>query len=396
MKVAKRLGKVEDLRIFAPDKRFVLPDCRLGLEFEWEGTGAVAERQALPVTDWSHYWTWHEERSLRNQGSEFVFSEPLFGVDAYNAIAGLCSLARESRWVSTMRTGIHVHLDVRDLSIDQLIGLSILYALFEKPIYRWVGDNRENNHFCLPWYKAEGSLIQASEIVRAAHRDFNRDEARVDPLFEAAEEYARYAGFNWNALARFGSVEARQLKTTHNVQKILDWINILQSLKRATYNIPTSDGALVDMVQRNGARQSANDLLGAQVFGLLDYDLFENDVQEVGVGVAEELIREGLTINLWNVLAVPKGENGGFQRFMEGLGNRPFVQPPIQGAMPQVRAGRNNNEMFNVHHFWLPPDEVALQPAAQIIAPQEVREVPARWVLPDAGLAGIFDDDLNP
>jgi len=270
-----------------------------------------------------------------------------------------------------MRTGIHVHLDVRDLSMDQLIGLCILYALFEKPIYRWIGDNRENNHFCLPWYKAEGSLIQATDIVRAARTEVDRDNGQIDPLFEASEDYARYAGFNWNALARFGSVEARQLKTTHNTQKIIEWINILQSLKRATFNIPTSDGALIDLIQRNGARQSAHDLLGAQVFGLLDHDLFENDVQEVGVGVAEEMVREGLTVNIWNILAVPKGNNQGFQRFMEGLGNRPFAQPPVQGAqiMPPellhaIRVGQGRAAF--PANFWHLEQPDAPDPFAQV------------------------------
>jgi len=274
-----------------------------------------------------------------------------------------------------MRTGIHVHLDVRDLSMDQLIGLCILYALFEKPIYRWIGDNRENNHFCLPWYKAEGSLIQATHIVRAARTEVDRDNGRIDPLFEASEDYARYAGFNWNALARFGSVEARQLKTTHNTQKIIEWINILQSLKRATFNIPTSDGALIDLIQRNGARQSAHDLLGAQVFGLLDHDLFENDVQEVGVGVAEEMVREGLTVNIWNILAVPKGNNQGFQRFMEGLGNLPFAQPPVQGAqilppelLQAIRVGQGRAAF--AANFWRLEQPGAPDPFAQ--APQHI------------------------
>jgi hypothetical protein len=342
MKLGKLLNKPEAVRYFTPDARLILPDCRIGVEFEFEGTGNVARERRLPVTPWSHYWEWHEEGSIREGGSEFAFIEPLFGRDAITAIEGLCNYANEHAWRATLRTGLHVHMDVRDLEVPQLVGFCVLYSIFEPVFYKWIGDNRENSHFCIPWYKAEGSILEAADIIRSASKPEAVNEHGISlPLLDSAERYNRYSGMNLQALFRFGSVEARQMKTTTDVDRILKWVNVLMALKRATLRVPQSDVAIVRMVENMGPRLALRELLGDQ-FEFLVYRGFEGDVIDIGIPTANELIRNGLTVNLWEHMNNPKGRHEGFYRFLEQQGGRRFEEPVV----PLMEAP----EVINVFH----------------------------------------------
>lgn len=330
MKLAKLLNKPEATRYFTPDNRFILPDCRIGLEFEFENTGVVARNRELPYTPWSHYWEWHEEGSIREGGSEFVFVEPLFGRDAITALEGLCAFAHENRWRSTLRTGLHVHMDVRDMEVMQLVGMCVLYAIFEPAIFHWIGDNRENSHFCVPWYRSDGSILEAADIIKSAVKPV--EGVNMD-LLQSAERYQRYAAFNLQALFRYGSVEARHMKTTTDVRRIMEWINLLMSMKRAVARIPASDTAIVRTVENLGPFRALEQILGPECRFLV-YGDFDKDVLEIGIPTANELIREGLTINLWEQMNAPRGENEGFRRFMESH-RRQFEEPPVR-IEPQV------------------------------------------------------------
>lgn len=323
-KLSKLLNKPEATRYFTPDNRFLLPDCRIGLEFEFENTGMVARNRGLPTTPWSHYWEWHEEGSIRDGGSELVFVEPLFGRDAIVALEGLMSFAQENGWRASNRTGLHVHLDVRDMEVMQLVGMCVLYAIYEPAIFHWIGDNRENSHFCVPWYKAEGSILEAAEIIKSAVKPA-ADGPNLE-LLNSAERYQRYAAFNLQALYRYGSIEARHMKATTDVRRIMDWINVLMALKRATTHLPASDTAIVSMVEREGPLRAMQNILGGEC-NFLNYKDFEKDVIEVGIPAANDLIREGLTVNLWEQMNAPRGPNEGFRRFMEGHQRRE-QEPP--------------------------------------------------------------------
>lgn len=384
MSLGKLLGKPSDSRIYAPDERLVLPHCRLGVEFECEGA-ANEVRNGLPRVEWAGYWAQHEERSLRDGGLELAFVEPLFGRDALTAIEGLCKHAIAKRWKTSTRTGLHVHVDIRDLEVPQLLGLCILYAIYEKAIYRWVGDNRDYNIFCLPWYKAEGGVMEAAEVLRGALKNNDEDHGQ---LIHASQKYERYAGFNLNAISKFGSVEWRQLKTTYNFNRILDWINILLAFKQATFRVPTSDGAILRDVELYGATQFGRSILGPQ-FNLLNYPELEEDVQNFGLPTAHELVREGLGGALWDALVFPTGPNRGFQRFLEGpvlpLDQALVIDP---GPPPEPQGPRHRTDRVTIPR----PRQQPFPPRAMRLADAQIRWPHAdNYVeLPDGSFQPVF------
>lgn len=246
--IGRLLGMGADYRTFKPDSRFVLPDCRIGVECEFENV-----RRNLPVENELRYWTPHAENSLRNNGQEWVFAEPLFGADAYKAIEWLFAQAKRAGFVTSVRTGLHVHVDARDLDYTQFTRMCLAYALVEPVLFDWVGDQREESIYCVPWYYADRSVDAAVRIIKAMASDSKKDvesiraqatirrgvprelEIRAETTTttsQASQNYERYAAFNLNSLHKFGSIEARHMLMTLDQQRVFDWINMLMCLKK--------------------------------------------------------------------------------------------------------------------------------------------------------------------
>lgn len=314
--LARILGKPNGKPSFSPDKRWVLPTDLVGLEFEYEGV----EDPTLPRHTYADFFTYHEEHSLKDQGAEFVFTAPLFGTDIFNAVNWIVAHAVNNKWKCTKRTGIHVHLDVRDLEVPQLAGMTILYAALEPILYRWVGDGREASHFCLPLYSADDALYRACTIIRSALMD---DEKGSLNALSQAENYQRYAGFNLNALAKFGSVEFRHLQTTHDLNRIFDWINILMSIKAAAFKLPTSDGAVIKMMERMGAVDTLNYVFPLALANKL-YSRGDSETrfERWGLPSARDIAIHGCTRDVWVAPKFPKGDNQGFATWIKQQGKK--------------------------------------------------------------------------
>lgn len=402
MSLARILGKSRGRQSFISDSRWVLPTSFIGLEHEYEGV----KENSLPKHTFADFWTQHEEGSLKDSGAEYVFATPMFGIDAYNAIEWLVAHAKASKWKCTKRTGIHVHLDVRDLEAPQLAGLSIIYAAVEPILYHWVGDGRDASHFCIPLYRADEALLGACSIIRSALQDA-KDDGRT--ALGLAEEYQRYAGFNLQALHKFGSIEFRQLQTTHDLDRIVDWINIIMSLKATALKLPQSDGAVVRMIQRMGVQELLSYVFPSQIAAKLYTPKSEEEFISRGLPSARDIAVHGCGNAVWIKKDFPKGEHKGFIKWLKAakegpkrdyyddvteaedgpdedgdnipvepppqrLGEDPFPRP-FDDPVPVFGANLVPNWAMNVvpeHRLFQPVQE---EPQAQVIA-AEVQPAP--------------------
>lgn len=311
MSLARILGKTRGLQSYVSDARWVLPTSFIGLEHEYEGV----KDSTLPRHTFADFWAHHEEGSLKDYGAEYVFATPMFGVDAYNAIEWLVSHAKTSGWKCTKRTGIHVHLDVRDLTVPQLAGACILYAAVEPILYRWVGDGRDSSHFCIPLYRADSALSDTCSIIRSAFQDEKEDGHSALGL---AGDFQRYAGFNLQALHKFGSIEFRHLQTTHDLVRITDWINMVMSFKATALKLPQSDGAVVRMIQRMGAEQLLHYIFPAPLADKLYTSKSEEEFITRGLPSARDIAVHGCGAAAWVRKDFPRGEHKGFLKWIKG------------------------------------------------------------------------------
>jgi hypothetical protein len=262
------LGFPPESALNTPDHRLIMPKCPLGLEFEFERVIA-----GLPTTEaWPQYWERKRDDSLHDRGMEFVFRRPFFGTDVITAVTGLCNFAKTAGYVSSIRTGLHVHVDVRDLEMNQLVNMLVLYALFEPTLYKFVGNDRDENVFCLPWYKSHGAILKISQIAST------KSEKLKGVAGQLRNE--KYAGLNLDPLARFGSVEFRQALTTTDVDWVYNWINVCLSLKLNSLAQIRPEW-YIGFAYEFGATA-----LGERVFGdlwpLLRYEQFEDQFWDIG------------------------------------------------------------------------------------------------------------------
>jgi hypothetical protein len=317
------LGIPKEVFRHEEDKRLVLPSCRVGVEFEFEG---VREGGDLPKEEWAAYWKGDQDRSLHDHGWEYMFSRPLFGRDVVEAVTELCKHARKKKYKTSGRTGLHVHIDVRDLTRVELARLVVLYALFEKAVYRLAGNNREDNVFCLPWYKAYQASKHAYNIVS------EENDIRL-----AAEALAqeKYGGLNLDSLARYGSVEFRHALSTTVADWVIQWINVCLAFRRAAQKLDASPVELVHNLSAVGVDEFARTVFEDQ-FRVIWYDRLEHDVWSVGVETALDVLpqkQEDIDNAKLSWFAKVTAEikkkktNPSFKAYMEAVGGKKDESP---------------------------------------------------------------------
>jgi hypothetical protein len=240
MKLSKVTG-MPPVRVFKPNKQLVLSDCHIGIEIEVEGRGAIHNS----VMD-SLYWQSIEDHSLRNNGRELVLRQPTMGDGLIEALDELDNIVDSGRVDYSSRTSVHVHVDVRDMSVEQLFTLLFFYIYIEKALFNYVDEGREDSNYCIPWWKTEqlkGSLYNIYKAMTEDNPTSIRDEI--------ASHMTKYSALNLLAINRFGSVEFRHHYGTHDKHRLLEWINILMSLKEQALKIDHSHVSFEELLNQH-------------------------------------------------------------------------------------------------------------------------------------------------
>lgn len=179
----------------------------LGVEVEIENV-----RTWLGV---SPYWTMIEDGSLRNSGREFI-TPPIKAWRLEHALETLYNKEINSDTEFSERCSIHVHMNIRTLTVKQLEALIVTYMVFEKVLYEWVGQNRYQNVFCVPLCETTlGSKLHGLIFSK-------------NPMVHG---WQKYTGLNLLPITEKGTIEFRQMYGTKDIQETLMWVNMLLSLK---------------------------------------------------------------------------------------------------------------------------------------------------------------------
>lgn len=315
--LGKLLKRPANPRSYNAEGPLVLPYCNLGLEFEFEN---VLNRELPPEYPFN-LWQGTNDPSLKNQGWEFTFNEPMFGKDVVEAVRGLCNHARAVGWRDSKRTGIHVHLDVRDLSPPQLHGLLLTYAITEPCLYRWVAFDREFCIYSMPWYKSDRAVQSVARIMQAAEVD-----TTGDLLVPYSSNFGRYAGCNLNALAKFGSIEFRHMRTTTNADHVLEWVNLLLHLRRSAMILPESKQTVLTLARDLGPERFLEYAYQDLAPNLM-YPEWPSDFHTKGLVTADALVQQAFSQISWELLPLPRGTHPGYALFKEGTRERDPPQP---------------------------------------------------------------------
>ena len=157
-----------------------------------------------------------EDGSLRNNGREFITKPTTYSVLAH-ILETFFKKAKLTDFNYSERTSVHVHANCQDLTVEQLATVCLLYQVFEKLLFRYAGADRDKNIFCVPW--SETNLTYQRLLDVSEKGDINQFKS-----------WQKYTALNLLPLFSIGTVEFRHLPGTHDVEKILTWVNLIGCL----------------------------------------------------------------------------------------------------------------------------------------------------------------------
>lgn len=185
----------------------------VGIEIEVEG-------KQLPVHELG-YWRREVDGSLRGESAEYVLRKPLNLEAAGKALGELDKAYKDckSKVSNSVRAGVHVHVNVQHMTVNQLVNFIVTYLIVEDVLVKWCGKSREGNLFCLRCKDAEAWLQ-------------NLEYAIVDDNLKLLHsDLIRYSSINLKSLCQYGSVEFRAMRGTRDLDKILIWAELLVSIR---------------------------------------------------------------------------------------------------------------------------------------------------------------------
>lgn len=153
-------------------------------------------------------WVNHNDGSLRNNGIEFV-TRVVKASDSPYLLVDLMDKFLHKDCCFSPRTSIHVHFNMIPYTVDQVKNIVLLYSCFEPLFFRFTGRGRQKNIYCVP-------LIDTTLI-----QHFERSGLR-----EVAARWTKYSSLNLLPLTTQGTIEARHMHGTFDVNKISIWIRL--------------------------------------------------------------------------------------------------------------------------------------------------------------------------
>ena len=166
--------------------------------------------------DVAPYWKMTEDGSLRNNGREFI-SVPIKAFRVENALTTLFTKQLNRDIDFSERTSIHVHMNVRTMTLEQLKTMVLLYLVFERALFRYVHPDRYNNIFCVPL----NETAFGEKLLSLFHTD----------LLQFS--WLKYTALNLCPIFEKGTIEFRHLHGTKDIKEIVNWINLILCLKKA-------------------------------------------------------------------------------------------------------------------------------------------------------------------
>lgn len=160
---------------------------------------------------------WHvtDDGSLRNGGIEFV-SQPWSWDLLKTQLPVLYRVIDKYNLESSVRTGIHVHVNCLDLELANVGGILATYCLLEPVLFRLCGEDREECIYCVPWYRADDEVDIAAEVISGN--------------YSVARNSCKYSSLYMAPLCGFGTLEFRHAPTYKTEAELRLWLTIVRQL----------------------------------------------------------------------------------------------------------------------------------------------------------------------
>lgn len=194
---------------------------KMGLELEVEGT-----IRCDPPANWNS----KPDGSLGPNGVEFVTIQAFSYERAEELLTRLDKALKdsESEINCSGACSVHVHMNVQDLKIIDIVKILTMYYIFEDALTEFSGPDRVGNLFCLRASDSEEPIFRIIEDINEGTfpRMLNDD--------------IRYAALNLRALSRFGTLEFRSFRGIEKSPlEVVPWVNLLTDIRQAALEYDT-------------------------------------------------------------------------------------------------------------------------------------------------------------
>lgn len=234
------ISKLKILKRFKPTNKLIDLDTYIGIEVEVERIkreGGIGELEVNSADGSAFIWNNTTDGSLRNDGREFV-SVPLKGEDISFALSILNDHFKKDKTCIahefTDRTSVHIHMNARDLSVEQYNNFLLTYLLVEPLLYKFVGGDRAKNIFCVPVLESDLSGLLgnlADSMVSGTGSNF----------ISNTRAWQKYTGLNLLPTTQYGTIEFRHMTGTSDIDRLSTWINLIFSIKLYALSVKFSD-----------------------------------------------------------------------------------------------------------------------------------------------------------
>lgn len=178
------------------------------------GVEIEVENVAIPDTD-PTIWTVIEDGSLRNNGFEFV-TVPCTYDELTQGVEKFFVWFSQHNYQASIRTSTHVHYNVLNYDTAELAAALTVYSLMEPLLFRYCGQIREENIYCVPWYRAP----QEARYVRAL----------VEGRMSLVDLSCKYSALYLEPLLRFGTVEFRHAPVFTDAYSTMQWVDMVRAV----------------------------------------------------------------------------------------------------------------------------------------------------------------------
>ena len=194
----------------------------IGLEIELESC-VTDDVERFSTQTFNNYWRTTYDGSLRGgYGVEFVLSKPRSGAGASTALKAFDKLMKDlpNKPTTSQSTSTHVHLDMTNTSLYDVLKFLFLYRIFETALIKSCGSTRVSNLYCMSFQEANKPFMELARVLKDPSNlsQYNMNEHK-------------YGACNLAALTQYGSLEFRSKGGVTTAQEVIDWVNTLTSIK---------------------------------------------------------------------------------------------------------------------------------------------------------------------
>lgn len=306
-----------------PDKAHYLPSAILpsnnlvGIEVELENIPRAAETL--------DYWRVTRDGSLRDNGIEFILAHPTCGQTLIDALSELGAYLEHTKAKASDRTSVHVHLDFRSNTVSQTFQFLMMYAIIERTLIKYAGgEARANSIYCIPLYKSFETIREWGSLNEKAIKGNTNVQHACQYSVRSAE---KYAACNIKPLGNFGSIEIRIHKGCKDMDRILEWVQILLALKLYTDTVQIDFDDMFNVMSQDGYEGIIPAIFGAGIqCDLLCTQGNLNDDLGRGMRVAQDILHQWTMQHRKQMF--PTADH------FHGEGGHPLLQKKLQRSKP--------------------------------------------------------------